>query len=94
MGGFRARVVSRRYRLPHVLYGVFSTGATSDGKCDRARKTLKDTGGRDISAESESAADFGTTDKPTERAPATVLVRDEVLPDKQVVEFAAPETKK
>jgi hypothetical protein len=37
--------------------------------CTRARKTLKNTGARNISSASESAADFGTTDKPTERAP-------------------------
>jgi hypothetical protein len=40
--------------------------------CDRAMKTLKDSGGRDISSASESAADYGTTDKPTERAPVAV----------------------
>ena len=38
--------------------------------CDRAKKTLKDTGARNISSASEAAADYGTTDKPTERAPA------------------------
>jgi hypothetical protein len=38
--------------------------------CNRAKKTLKDTGARDIASASESAADYGTTDKPTERAPA------------------------
>jgi hypothetical protein len=37
--------------------------------CDRAKKTLRDTGARDISSASEAAADYGTTDKPTERAP-------------------------
>jgi len=35
----------------------------------RAKKTLEDTGARSISSASETAADFGTTDKPTERAP-------------------------
>jgi hypothetical protein len=40
---------------------------------DRAEKTLKDTGARDISATAESAADYGTTDKPTERAPVAVV---------------------
>lgn len=36
----------------------------------RAKKTLKDTGAQSISSASESAADYATTDKPTERAPA------------------------
>ena len=33
----------------------------------------EDTGARDISSAPESAADYGTTDTPTERAPVTVL---------------------
>lgn len=37
---------------------------------DRAMKTLKDTGARDISCGPEAPADFGTANKPTERAPA------------------------
>ena len=40
--------------------------------CERAKKTLKDTGAREISSASEAAADYGTADKPTERAPAAV----------------------
>ena len=47
--------------------------------CDRAKKTLKDTGARDISSASESAADYGTTDRPTERTPAAVTDRDEAV---------------
>jgi hypothetical protein len=39
---------------------------------ERAKKTLKDTGAREISSASEAAADYGTADKPTERAPAAV----------------------
>jgi hypothetical protein len=37
--------------------------------CNRAKKTLKDTGARNISSAPEAAADYGTTDQPTERAP-------------------------
>jgi hypothetical protein len=44
---------------------------------DRAEQTLKNTGARKISSAAEAAADYGTTDKPTERAPAPVAVRDE-----------------
>jgi hypothetical protein len=45
--------------------------------CDRAAKALKDTGAQNISSASEAAADYGTTNKPTERAPAVVTVRVE-----------------
>ena len=45
--------------------------------CARAKKTLKDTGARSISSAVESAADFGMTDRPTERAPIPVAHRSE-----------------
>lgn len=45
--------------------------------CDRATKSLKDTGAQNISSASEAAADYGTTNKPTDRAPAVVTVRVE-----------------
>ncbi len=45
--------------------------------CDRAKKALRDTGARNISSASETAADYGTTNKPTERTPAVVTVRVE-----------------
>jgi hypothetical protein len=45
--------------------------------CDRAKKTLRDTGARDISSAVETAADYGATDKPTERATVEVPVRVE-----------------
>jgi hypothetical protein len=45
--------------------------------CDRAKKALTDTGARNISSASETAADYGTTNKPTERTPAVVTVRVE-----------------
>jgi hypothetical protein len=46
---------------------------------DRAKRALRDTGARDISSASESAADYGTTDKPTERAPAAVTDREDYV---------------
>jgi hypothetical protein len=61
--------------------------------CDRAKKTLKDTGARNISSATETAADFGTTDKPTERAPAAVANRVETSAE-QTTDFVAQETKK
>ena len=88
------RYVAKRY-AGRIRHGgiLLSVHCDSPEWCDRAKKTLKDTGARNISADSESTADYGTTDKPTERAPVIVPVLDEV-PDKPVVEFAAQETKK
>ena len=86
--------VAKRYAGRIRRGGILlSVHCDSPEWCDRAKKALRDTGARDISSASETAADYGTTDKPTERAPAAVPVRDEV-PDKQVVEFVAQETKK
>ncbi len=45
--------------------------------CDRAKKILKDTGAQNISSTSEAAADYGTTDRPTERTPAAVTDHSE-----------------
>jgi hypothetical protein len=61
--------------------------------CDRASKILKDTGARNISSASESAADYGTADKPTERAPAIVAIPVEAPPS-QPTEYVTLETKK
>lgn len=61
--------------------------------CDRAKKALKDTGARNISSASEAAADYGTTDKPTERAPVAVTGRRKV-PAQQAMESVVDETKK
>lgn len=73
---------------------LLSVHCDSPEWCDRARKALRDTGARNISSASETAADFGTTDKPTERAPAAVTVRVEtpVPPAPQCVPVV--ETKK
>ena len=60
---------------------------------DRAKKTLKDTGARDISSAAETTADFGTADKPTEKAPVAVTNRvGERAP--QTVEYITQENKK
>jgi hypothetical protein len=59
--------------------------------CDRAKKTLKDTGAQNISSASEAAADYGTTDRPTERVPAIVAVRSEA-PAEPTVECVTHET--
>ena len=87
---YTAKRYAGRIRRGGILLSVH---CDSPEWCDRARKTLKNTGARDISSASESAADFGTTDKPTERAPVTLPVRDEV-PVIPVVDFVPVETKK
>ena len=51
---------------------LLSVHCDSPEWCDRARETLKTTGARNISSAAEAVADYGTTDKPTERAPAFV----------------------
>jgi hypothetical protein len=70
--------VAKRY-AGRMLHGgiLLSVHCDTPEWCDRARKTLKDTGARDISAAVESTADYGATDKPTERAPISVAVRAE-----------------
>ena len=71
---YLAKRYAGRIRRGGILLSVH---CDSTEWCDRAKKTLKNTGARDISAASESAADYGTTDKPTERAPAAVTDRVE-----------------
>jgi hypothetical protein len=61
--------------------------------CNRAKKTLENTGARNISSASEAAADYGTTDKPTERAPASVTHCCEA-PAQETAECVTHETKK
>jgi hypothetical protein len=87
---YAAKRYAGRIRRGGILLSVH---CDSPEWCDRAKKTLKDTGARDISSASESAPDYGTTDRPTERAPLTVPIHDEV-PARQVVEFVPEETKK
>jgi len=86
--------VAKRYAGRIRRGGILlSAHCDSPEWCDRAKRALKDTGARDISFASESSADYGTTDKPTERAPVDVPVPDEV-PAKQVVEVVPQETRK
>jgi hypothetical protein len=72
-GGRLSEYVAKRY-AGRIRSGgnLLSVHCDSPEWRDRAKKTLKDTGARNISSASESAADYGTTDKPTERAPAAV----------------------
>lgn len=60
--------------------------------CDRAKRTLRDTGAQSISSASESAADYGATDRPTERVPAIVAACSEA-PAEPTVECITHERK-
>jgi hypothetical protein len=70
--------VAKRY-AGRIRHGgiLLSVHCDSPEWCDRAKKTLKDTGARSISSATEAAADYGTTDRPTERAPLSVTDRGE-----------------
>jgi len=70
--------VAKRYS-GRILHGgiLLSVHCDSPEWCDRAKKALRDTGARDISSASESAADYGTTDKPTDRPATVVAIRTE-----------------
>jgi hypothetical protein len=86
--------VAKRY-VGRIRRGgtLLSVHCDSQEWCDRAKKTLKDTGARSISSASEAAADYGTSDKPTERAPAAVVDGSEA-PDRRTVECAVHEAGK
>jgi hypothetical protein len=86
--------VAKRYAGRIRRGGILlSVHCDSPEWCARAKKTLKDTGARNISSAPEAAADYGTTDKPTERAPVAATDRIEV-PAQPATEYIAQETKK
>jgi hypothetical protein len=70
--------VAKRFAGRIVKGGILlSVHCDSPEWCDRAKKMLRDTGARDISSAAETAADYGATNKPTERAPAALPFRVE-----------------
>ena len=86
--------VARRYAGRIRRGGILvSVHCDSPEWCARAKKTLEDTGARSISSATETSADFGTTDKPTERAPAADTNGDEPHA-RQTVEAGARKTRK
>jgi hypothetical protein len=86
--------VAKRYAGRMRRGGILlSVHCDSTEWCDRARKTLKDTGAQDISSASETAADYGTTDRPTERVPVAVMDRVEA-PVEPATECVVTETRK
>jgi hypothetical protein len=95
LGGARTtEYVAKRYAGRIRRGGILvSVHCDSNEWCDRAKTTLKNTGARSISSASETSADYGTTDKPTERAPAAFSTRGEA-PALQKADHAADEVRK
>ena len=86
--------VAKRYAGRIRRGGVLlSVHCDSPEWCARAKRTLKDTGARDISSAPEAAADYGTTDRPTDRPPAAIANRGDA-PAPQTTEYVVQETKK
>ncbi|MGA2116832.1 MAG: DUF3341 domain-containing protein [Bryobacteraceae bacterium] len=86
--------VARRYAGRIRRGGILlSVHCDSPEWCDRATKALKDTGAQNISSAAEAGADYGTTDRPTERAPGAATNSDEP-PARQTAESIAQETRK
>jgi len=86
--------VAKRYAGRNRSGGILlSVHCDSPEWCDRAKKALRDTGARNISSASEAAADYGTTDKPTERVPVVVMDRGGT-PAQETVESAVREATK
>ena len=92
-GTRRPEYVAKRYAGRIRRGGILlSVHCDSQEWCDRAKKTLRDTGARHISSVAEAAADYGTTDSPTERAPAPATDRFE-MPAQQPAAVVAQEKK-
>jgi hypothetical protein len=102
-GMTKTKYVAQRYAGRIRRGGILlSVHCDSQEWCDRAKKILKDTGARNISSAREAAADYGTSHKPTERAPlttplatplATTTDRGEVRTTR-TTEYVAPESRK
>jgi hypothetical protein len=94
MAGLRqSEYVARRYAGRVRSAGILlSVHCDSPEWCDRATKTLEETGARNISSAAEAAADYGTTDKPTERAPVAATNGGE-LAARQTTEHVNQETR-
>jgi hypothetical protein len=87
---YAAKRYAGRMRRGGILLSVH---CDSPEWCQRAKKRLKDTGARHISSATESRADFGTTDRPTERKQALAVERVDT-PPAAGPEYAAQEIKK
>jgi hypothetical protein len=93
-GASMPEYVAKRY-AGRIRHGgiLLSVHCDSQEWCNLAKKTHRDTGARNISSATESAADYGTTDKPTERAPASFTVRGDTPPP-QPADYDFPDSEK
>ena len=90
----QSEYVARRYAGRIRSGGILlSVHCDSPEWCGKATKALRDTGARNISSATETAADFGTTDKPTERAPGAATNCNEP-PAPQTAEYVTQEIRK
>jgi hypothetical protein len=87
LAGLRStEYIARRYAGRIRRGGILlSVHCDSSEWCGRAQKTLRDTGARNISIAPEASADFGTSDRPTDRAPIAIVARTEVPVEGQPV---------
>ena len=90
----RTQYVAKRY-AGRIRHGGILLSVHCDSRewCDRAKKALKDSGAQGISSASEAGADYGTSDKPTERAPAEIAKRD-AAPVQETPEYVAQDPRK
>jgi hypothetical protein len=86
--------VARRYAGRTRRGGILlSVHCDSPEWRQRAAKTLKDTGARDISSCAEAKADFGATDRPTER-PSPIVLERVAATSTELPEYAVHEIEK
>ena len=86
--------VAKRYAGRIRRGGILlSVHCDSQEWSNRAKTALRETGARNISSASEASADYGTTDKPTERAPAAITTRSET-PAHETTEYVVHDIKK
>jgi hypothetical protein len=90
-GMSRTEYVAKRYAGRLRSGGILlSVHCDSPEWCSRAGKILKDTGARDISSASETAADFGTTDRPSVRQPVVLVAPIDTLAPQPLVYAVHP----
>jgi hypothetical protein len=95
LAGMRlSEYVAKRY-AGRIRRGAILVSVHCDSRewCDRAKKALANTGARSISSAAEAAADYGTTDAPTQRSPVVITERADA-PAQQTTEYVVHEIEK
>jgi hypothetical protein len=87
--------VAKRYTGRMRQCGILlSVHGDSPEWCTRAKKILKDTGARNISSTTEAGADYGATDRPTDRLAVPVAVVPSVdTPVETTTVYSATDTR-